>query len=404
MMKLITQVTMKYLPFFISALFALWYGCNQASAFNKDDSGRNAYAFETSLRKNDKGKYDALILNCKSGEKSQSFAFSLDKRNGKEYMVTEETGKISEADINADGYPDVVVCLGDFGIILHKFHYGACVWNEGSQQFDLVEVYSDIPNAKPCYGKNKRLVIGSLEAPDGYSYEDCYDWEEGNLVYIYSDETFEKTLPEEFEWAYGWWKVTENSGTEDERTYDIIIRGDSYQSNEGYIRFGYAEEGFYPVYTMPCIPFSVDDSKEIKAFFDLQDEDLVLSTSSIGDYEYYIILRQKAKTIGVDTKCVRVQKERDIDVIVDYKRKLASIPIQGQWEAIKPVSGDMAEYVNAVEVDPDNTYLLTQKGNIIELGSGNLLSYDKAKDRLTINYAGFEEGESTFTYKRQPRE
>ena len=110
------------------------------------------------------------------------------------------------------------------------------------------------------------------------------------------------------------------------------------------------------------------------------------------------------KTSVLCAKCVRVQKERDIDVIVDYKRKLAAIPIKGQWEAIKPVSGDMAEYVNAVEVEPDNTYLLTQKGNIIELGSGNLLSYDKAKDRLTIKYLGIEEGESTFTYKRQPRE
>ena len=64
------------------------------------------------------------------------------------------------------------------------------------------------------------------------------------------------------------------------------------------------------------------------------------------------------------------------------------------------MSGYMAEYVNAVEVEPDNTFILTLKGNIIELGSGNLLSYEKAKDRLTIKYLGIEEGESTITYKR----
>ena len=394
---------MKYLPVLLTALFAVSCGCNntpkKASASDKKDSERSAYAFETSFRMDDEEQYDALILNCKSGEKSQSFTFDFNWSKDKDFLG--DAGEISEEDINADGYPDVVVSLGNFGVMDPMYFYGACLWNEESQQFDLVERYSDIPNAEPCIGKSKRLVLSTYEDFGGYEYADYYDWEDGNLVLAYSDSSSDETLPEEFAWAYGWWKVTEYAGTEDERTYDIIINGDTYQSNEGYIRFGYAEEGFYPVYTMPKISFVVDDSEDIKEFFDLQEEDLVLSTSSIGDYEHYIILKQKTHTIGVDTKCVKVEEERDIDVIVDYKRKLAAIPIEGQWENVKPVSDYMADYVNAVEVTRDDSDILTKKGNIIELGSGNLLSYDQAKDQLTIKFSGIEEGDSSFTYKRQ---
>ena len=394
---------MKHLPVLIIALIAVSCGSNnnskKASAPANAGSERDTYAFETSFRMDDEEQYDALILDCKSGDKSQSFTFEFNWAKDKDYLG--EAGAISEDDINADGYPDVVVSLGNFGVMDYMYFYGACLWNEESKQFDLVERYSDIPNAECCVGKSKRLVLGTYSDFGGYDYEDYYDWEDGNLVLAYSDSSSEETLPDDFSWAYGWWKVTENSGTEYESTYEIIINGDTYQSNDGYIRFGYAEEGFYPVYTMPRIPFYVDESEDLKEFFDLQEDDLVLSTSSIGGYEHYIVLNKKTHTIDVDTKCVKVEEERDPEVIIDYRRKLAAIPIEGQWENVKPVSDYMAEYVNSVEVSQYDDNILTKKGNVIELESGNLLSYDKANDQLTIKFSGIEEGESTFTYKRK---
>ena len=394
---------MKYFPALIALLFVLSCGSNnnskKASAAANAASERDTYTFETSFRMDDNEQYDALILNCKSGEKTQSFTFEFNWAKDKDFLG--EAGAIAEDDINADGYPDVVVSLGNFGVMSPMYFYGACLWNEESQQFNLVERYSDIPNAESCFGKSKRLVLSTYGDFGGYDYSDYYDWEDGNLVLAFSDSSCDETLPEEFSWAYGWWKVTENSGTEDERTYEIIINGDTYQSNEGCIRFGYAEEGFYPVYTMPKIPFYVDESEDIKEFFDLQEEDLVLSTYSIGGYDHYIILKQKEHTIGIDTKCVKVDAERDPEVIIDYRRKIAAIPIEGQWENVKPVSDSMADDVNAVEVCQYDDNVLTRKGNIIEMESGNLLSYDQENDRLTITFSGIEEGESTFTYKRK---
>ena len=211
-------------------------------------------------------------------------------------------------------------------------------------------------------------------------------------------------LPKDYAWAYGWWSVTENAGSDDEKSYDILFNGSTLQSNEGYIRYGYKDEGFYPVYTMPKIPFEVVDDEETKQFLELQENELGLLTFGIGGYEEYIVLNKKLKTVTRDATCVKVKEHPDSEVIAEYERKLNAIPIEGQWKTLKKVRGDMGSFVNIVEVNRSDNNILTKKGNIIELESGNKLSYDQDNDRLTILFIGIEEGESTFTYKRYDRE
>ena len=150
-------------------------------------SGRETYVFSTSYRVDENGQCDALILDCKSGGESQQFTFEFSWSKGREILEEEGSGTISEDDINADGYPDVVVCLGNFGVISPLVFYGACLWNEDAQRFDLVENYSDIPNAEPGFGSNKSTVASEWEAPDGASCVDYYDWVDGKLVLTRSD-------------------------------------------------------------------------------------------------------------------------------------------------------------------------------------------------------------------------
>ena len=205
-------------------------------------------------------------------------------------------------------------------------------------------------------------------------------------------------LPEDYAWAYGWWRVTENSGTDYEDTYDLILNGSTYQSNR--IGFFYEEEGFYPVYTMPKISFSIVEDEETKSYLELGENEIGLATRQLGDYDLYIVLNKKEKTVSQNAKCVKVKEKPDPVLIEEYVSKLASIPIEGQWKILRTVRGWNGDFVNYINIEHSNDNILTKKGNVIEFESGNLLSYNSDSDRLTVSFIGIEEGENTFTYKR----
>ena len=150
-------------------------------------SARAGYTFDTSYQYDEYGQCNALILDCKSGEKSQQFVFDFVWSKDHSFLEEEGAGEIEEVDINGDGFADVIVALGNFGIISPMNFHGACVWNPASQCFDLVENYSGIPNAEPGFGDDGSTVASNYQGVDGTYFTEYYEWKDGKLVLDYSD-------------------------------------------------------------------------------------------------------------------------------------------------------------------------------------------------------------------------
>lgn len=162
---------------------------NQTSAVSTDNvkNGRSAYTFKTSFQKDGNGQCNALVLTCTSGEKSQDFTFEFNWSKDEDFLKEEGSGDIDEMDLNNDGFADVTVCLGNFGVTGPMYFHGACLWNDASQCFEVVENYSDIANPQPGSGEDKKSVFSQYEGLDGSVTTDYYEWKDGQLVLVKSD-------------------------------------------------------------------------------------------------------------------------------------------------------------------------------------------------------------------------
>ena len=146
----------------------------------KDKSGRDGYKFQTSFRKNDDGQCDALILNCKSGDKSQEFVCEFNWPKSEEFLG--DAGDLSEVDINFDGTPDVLVSLGEFGIDPSSSlcFYAAFVWNDDKQCFEQVDEINDIANIDIF--EEFESIESNYQGVDGATIWEQYKWKDGKLV------------------------------------------------------------------------------------------------------------------------------------------------------------------------------------------------------------------------------
>jgi hypothetical protein len=113
---------------------------------------------------------------------TQDFGFGFNWAKDKEILVEEGSGTVTEEDINGDGWLDVVVFLGNFGVLSPLYFYGACVWNPDEECFDQVKEYEGIPNAELCELDGKPAVKSVAESLDGEVSTDYYVWEGCKLV------------------------------------------------------------------------------------------------------------------------------------------------------------------------------------------------------------------------------
>ena len=143
---------------------------------------RSEYTFVTSFEYDDNGQVEWLKLECRKGEMTQDIGFGFNWSKDKEILVEEGSGTVSEEDINGDGWLDVVVFLGNFGVISPLYFYGACVWNPDEECFDQVKEYEGIPNAELCELDGKPAVKSVAESLDGEVSTDYYVWEGRKLV------------------------------------------------------------------------------------------------------------------------------------------------------------------------------------------------------------------------------
>lgn len=143
---------------------------------------RSEYTFVTNFEYDDNGQVEWLKLECRKGEMTQDFGFGFNWSKDKEILVAEGSGTVSEEDINGDGWPDVVVFLGNFGVVSPLYFYGACVWNPEDESFVQVKEYEEIPNAELCELDGKSAVKSVYEGLDGEPHTDYYVWEGRKLV------------------------------------------------------------------------------------------------------------------------------------------------------------------------------------------------------------------------------
>ena len=143
---------------------------------------RSDYTFVTNFEYDDNGQVEWLKLECRKGEMTQDFGFGFNWSKDKEILIAEGSGTVTEEDINGDGWLDVVVFLGNFGVISPLYFYGACVWNPDEECFDQVKEYEGIPNAELCELDGKPAVKSVAESLDGEVSTDYYVWEGRKLV------------------------------------------------------------------------------------------------------------------------------------------------------------------------------------------------------------------------------
>lgn len=143
---------------------------------------RSDYIFVTNFEYDDNDQVEWLKLECRKDGMTQDFGFGFNWSKDKEILVGEGSGAISEDDINGDGWLDVVVFLGNFGVLSPLYFYGACVWNPDDESFVQVKEYEEIPNAEPCQLDGKPAVKSVSEGLDGEIHTDYYVWEGRKLV------------------------------------------------------------------------------------------------------------------------------------------------------------------------------------------------------------------------------
>lgn len=101
-------------------------------------------------------------------------------------------GDIQEDDINFDGTPDLMICLGptnSFG----GFTYDGYVWDNTAHKFVRVENFSDILD--PTFHPEKNQISGTFRI-DNHYWTTIHEWQNGKLVLINEDE-FEFNMEDE---------------------------------------------------------------------------------------------------------------------------------------------------------------------------------------------------------------
>ena len=190
--------------YFLMAIALLAMACNnnQPSTSNEDadtqdsiatkaapsaeetPSARASYTFQTSFQKDEEGQVNAVVLTCQSGEKTQRFVCELLWSKDEDLMGGME---VEEQDFNFDGFPDVLVCLGDFGVNPSNFpmlSYAGFVWNNETQSFDRVAELEDIVNVE--IDADNKTIVSNYSTVVGDTYHEVYAWKNGKLDQIES--------------------------------------------------------------------------------------------------------------------------------------------------------------------------------------------------------------------------
>lgn len=96
-----------------------------------------------------------------------------------------DVGKISEPDLNFDGYPDVRIYLGYYGAHPNDSYAEALIWDQKQHRFLQAEGYSELPD--PMEDENRHLLTTNLRSGPDHRVTDYYRWNGHKIEHLRSD-------------------------------------------------------------------------------------------------------------------------------------------------------------------------------------------------------------------------
>ena len=171
-------------------------------------------------------------------------------------------------------------------------------------------------------------------------------------------------LPKGYNWAYGWWTITEKR-----LSYDILINGSTVQTDKELKQLGLQQSELYPVYTAPEVSFS---------YTSINDDEIIMYYNDVCGQKNEIILNKKTKTVGFGSTCKKNKQKPDESVLWGYRSQLRYSPVYYRWKSI--------DNSKVIDLQYDESDVLTLDERVIQQKTGDVLSYDSTNKQLTILY------------------
>ncbi|MCR4809821.1 MAG: hypothetical protein K5896_08165 [Prevotella sp.] len=143
---------------------------------------RADYKFDTKLVTDDEGTAEKIIVTMTNtvfgmSTESEVEAVPLDTNTWTGF------GNIREDDINFDGYPDLMVCLGPFNSY-GNFTYAAWLWNQDMHDFVPVKGFDELFD--PEFNKEDKTISSSFRMDD-HEDDAVYKWNGDELEMVSSE-------------------------------------------------------------------------------------------------------------------------------------------------------------------------------------------------------------------------
>ena len=157
-----------------------------------DQLERADYTFSTEVIADDEGTAEKIIVTMKNNQFDMSFKTEVEPVP-LDTTIWSGFGNILEDDINFDGYPDLMVCLGptnSYG----NFTFAAWLWSQDMHDFVPVEGFDELYD--PEFNEASK-TISSCFRMDDHENDAVYRWNGQALELVSSDTTVYSEMDDE---------------------------------------------------------------------------------------------------------------------------------------------------------------------------------------------------------------
>lgn len=169
---------MRHLALFISAIVLL---CQSATAQKKYVPQRSDYSFRTQVctTTDDEGETvtDSIITYVTNKQDTYTVVSCTLPLNPEHWQGF---GNIVEDDINFDGIPDLMICLGPINAF-GGFTYDGYAWDPKRHTFVKIEHFDEIFD--PTFNKKDKTIVGTYRVDNEYETS-TYKLEKNKVVLI----------------------------------------------------------------------------------------------------------------------------------------------------------------------------------------------------------------------------
>lgn len=145
---------------------------------------RNEFSFKSTVMRNAEGEMTAVNVGAYVG-KNLIDQFVTELPGTPMKTTADAVGKISEPDVNGDGFPDVTIYLGYYGSHPNDSYYEALIWDEEHGCFLQADGYKDL--ADPMIDEETHLITTNLRDGPEARVTDYYGWQHNKIRHLRSE-------------------------------------------------------------------------------------------------------------------------------------------------------------------------------------------------------------------------